>query len=95
MSMKIKYEIWQANKKRTSAKLVERFVSQRDMEKYLDNHHKLCPENKDGFNHGRHEWNDCTIVQGVENVRSICDFCNLMIVDVPLRKPTQPKALKA
>lgn len=83
MSLKIKREIWKANKSRTSAELVQQFVSIRDMEKFLKQHIK-CPENKDNFNNGWHEWNDCTVIDGIGEVRSICDFCGLIIVDTPL-----------
>lgn len=83
MSLKIKREIWQASKTRDSAELVRQFVSVRDMEKYLKANIK-CPENKDNFNKGRHEWNDSTVIDGVGDVRAICDFCGLFIVDKPL-----------
>ena len=87
MSLKVKHEIWKANKSRTSAELVEQFVSQGAMNKFLEKHVK-CPKNKDNFNNGWHEWNDCVLIKGVEGVRSVCDFCGLMIVDVPWQTNT-------
>lgn len=81
MSLKIKNEIWIANKRRTEAKLSRQFVSERQMNEWLEKHAK-CPENKDNFNNGWHEWNDSILIKGVEGVRSICEFCGLMIVDV-------------
>lgn len=86
MSLKIKHEIWKANERRTDAELVQQFITTRDMEAYLKDHIK-CPENKDNFNNGWHEWNDSTQIEGIGEVRSICDFCNLIIVDIPLRSP--------
>jgi len=90
MSLKIKNEIWKSNKRRTSAKLIFQFTSERHMDTYLKQHVK-CPENKDNFNNGWHEWNDSTSIDGIDGVRSICDFCGLIIVDIPIRKIGEQK----
>ena len=46
-----------------------------------------CPDNKNNPNNDWHEWNDTVTVKGIGgDVRSMCDFCGLIIVDIPSKK---------
>lgn len=80
-----KHQVWQSNSSRTSATLLANFFSTQELEDYLKQRMK-CPENKNNPTNDWHEWNDTNIIKGLDGVRSMCDFCGLIIVDIKSKK---------
>lgn len=80
-----KHQIWQANSSRNAATLLANFFSTQELENYLKQNIK-CPENKNNPTNDWHEWNDTIIVKNIGDVRSMCDFCGLIIVDIQSKK---------
>ena len=81
-----KHQIWQSNSSRTSATLIANFFTTQELENYLKQHIK-CPENQNSPNNDWHDWNDALEVKGIGgDVRSMCDFCGLIIADIKSKK---------